>query len=408
LRFLLNPHDNINFFELLRSPWFYVPDQKIIENFGGKKSFSFWSEVSEHPDFSQLKTYLEWRETSSITEVFRRALVEVGFFDYSHVLDVTGRREANLWKLVNDLEQATRQPGFSFLDFSRQKMHEITLEVKEDQDAVSARESHRINLMTVHQSKGLQFEHVIVLDIDAAPSAGNNRRPWSFDEENGRVSFPVYLPEIGEAKKTLGDIHCQRITEQREQEEFARIFYVAVTRAVQSLVLIGREKTHEKSWQNLLALNNNETGFKYSLERGPWNVLPVAQIHEVKKSELKKLAVGETVKIEKLSVSQLVEREIGKKTFAKTKNANLLESLEISNRGILLHRVFESVKYQGLAAGLEVIDSFFGDQRDQLAAIKESLAWAYDLKNPNLADISGADRVVRFGSLITRPGRRAT
>lgn len=387
LRFLLNPHDDVNFFELIRSPWFYVSDQKIIELSGSKKRFSLWTQVKDDPTFMKLHGYLGLRDKLSITEVFRQAMVETGFFDYSHALDVTGRREANLWKLVNDLEQATRKPGFSFLDFSKQKLHEINLEAKDDQDAVSARESRRVNLMTVHQSKGLQFDHVILLDIGDVPG-GNRQRGWSFDEESGRVSFSVNLPEVGKAEKTLGDIYCQKISEQREKEEFVRIFYVAVTRAVQSLVLIGGEKAKSDSWQNMLGLNlevgnYEESGFKYSVTRGPWEASPAEPVSEVKSQVHTSLEKKESHGIQKVSVSRLVSK-IGVGGSPSNTETSLLSRLEFSQRGIVMHKILEAARYQGIEASLEMVEMFFANEK---AEIKAALQWVYGLKSPDFVEL---------------------
>ncbi|OQW47277.1 MAG: hypothetical protein A4S09_15905 [Proteobacteria bacterium SG_bin7] len=390
LRFLLNPHDDVNFFELIRSPWFHVADQKIVELFAGQKRFSFWSKVKDDPTFAKLHNYLMLRKQLSISEVFRRAMVETGFFDYSHVLDLTGRREANLWKLVNDLEQATRRPGFSFLDFSKQKLNEINLEAKDDQDAVSARESRRVNLMTVHQSKGLQFEHVVLLDIDEV-SGGNRQRNWSFNEETGRVSFSVNLPAVGKAEKTLGDIQCQKIAEQREREEFFRIFYVAVTRAIQSLVLVGGEKAKPDSWQAMLGLNlecgdYSEKGFRYCVSQGPWEISAAEVGADTRGQPLQPIKKRAHQGLEKVSVSSLVKEESASKkiTVTKDQNISLLDNLEFSNRGIVMHKVLEAIKYQGLEASLKMTDLFFSTEKKE---IKSALSWIYNLEAPNLRDL---------------------
>src|SRR5690606_28228850 len=47
LKFLVNPHDNYNLIELLRTPWFRIPDQKLILSAAARTAEpevgSFWN-----------------------------------------------------------------------------------------------------------------------------------------------------------------------------------------------------------------------------------------------------------------------------------------------------------------------------------------------------------------------------
>ena len=74
------------------------------------------------------------------------------------------------------------------------------------------RHSQAINLMTVHAAKGLEFDHVMIIDADD--------RNW----KPSRARYPVPLSL---------DIH----TELESAEDYARLLYVAMTRAKQSLAI---------------------------------------------------------------------------------------------------------------------------------------------------------------------------
>ncbi len=390
LRFLLNPHDNTNFIDLIRSPWFKVEDLKILESLANKKCFSFWSEVMSQPLFEPLNKLLLERDRFSITEVFRRALIDNGFFDFSHYLDLSGRREANLWKLVNDLEQAARQPGFNFLNFAQQKLRELNLDYSEDEDATAAKQGNRVNLMTVHQSKGLQFEHVIVLDIDKAIKSGGHRgRMGSFDEEKGFVSFPIYNRSTAKNERTLGDITCQNAMRVRELEESARVFYVAVTRAINGLTIIGGLEPKEDSWQRLIPFNfesgeHSGNGYCYVVEYGPWTKsdfkVPSAEIVK----NISPVTLPETSMFEKISVTNLVKGSRQNKERPKVLLKSLQNSIQTSRRGVLMHQLLESVKYQGIDAGLTMAESYFPETPNEARA---ALNWVFELKDPDMKQI---------------------
>lgn len=387
LRFLLNPHDNSNFISFIRSPWFHISDEKIVSQFANQKTFSFWTEAQNQKDFARLKLLLEKRDAMPITELFREALVEFGFFDFSHYLDLSGRREANLWKLVNDLEQAARQPGFNFVEFSRQKMRSVDLDFSDDEDAVSAREANRVNLMTVHQSKGLQFDHVVVIDIDKASKKPGGVVGPSLDEESGRLSFPVFWSPSVSNEKTLGDIKVQRVMKKREAEESARVFYVAVTRAVQSLVLIGGPNPEKESWLEHLKIDlspgeHQADDFRYAVLEIPEEFILAERKTDLNRKRVLPVALKPSESAARASVTQLVKSVSGEKSPGNS--ASLLDLVQISERGILMHKLFEAVKYQGLDFGLENASRFFPED---VPGVKKALNWVYQLQTPKVSDL---------------------
>lgn len=75
------------------------------------------------------------------------------------------------------------------------------------------RHSHAVNLMSVHAAKGLEFDHVIIIDADDSnwkPSASRYPMPLSLDVHVGLETAPDY----------------------------ARLMYVAMTRAKQTLAVV--------------------------------------------------------------------------------------------------------------------------------------------------------------------------
>ena len=92
--------------------------------------------------------------------------------------------------------------------------------------------SSGVQMMTAHGSKGLEFEHVYVIQA--------NPENWEKDKRNG---LPYSLREL-----TLGNkkIISSEISSSDALEERRRLFYVAMTRAKKSLT-ISLSKTKIKS-----------------------------------------------------------------------------------------------------------------------------------------------------------------
>src|SRR5689334_21343906 len=121
-----------------------------------------------------------------------------------------------------------------------------------EQEAVGAREleavaeeegADAVRLLTIHAAKGLEFKVVIVAD------AGRDKAPPSADEilalSDGRFGFRVADPVTA---KRRGAFDYDEVREARKREDEAerlRLYYVAMTRAKERLIVSGsidREK----------------------------------------------------------------------------------------------------------------------------------------------------------------------
>ncbi|HWU43859.1 MAG TPA: UvrD-helicase domain-containing protein, partial [Bdellovibrio sp.] len=278
LKFLVNPHDNANFVALLRSPWLRVPDAELLQ-YCHKAHHSFWKEAlatliekpAHHP-LQLLKQLQLSSEENGLSWTLKKALIELGLFDYSARIDSTGRREANLWKVISLLSSEERRSGFNFLDFLDTSLDTLSVdEGGEDSDATPVIEPKRVNFMTVHASKGLQFEHVILPGMGRDPRA-SVAAMISFHEKTGQWTLKV---RDEETQAMAGSLLADQIVEEfrkREADEFNRVLYVALTRAKSGVTLLWDQKVGKKSWAAQCPLNleeglHEEKDFSYVVRR---------------------------------------------------------------------------------------------------------------------------------------------
>lgn len=119
-----------------------------------------------------------------------------------------------------------------------------------------------IRIMTVHKSKGLEFEHVIVLDRLGQMKSRNETLLYEYD---GITLQRLYLRTAN--RETLDPQYAQALEKERafEQEDQLNALYVALTRAVQSLRVISKTKS---SWFEPLSLSPLQQGEKRYVSHG--------------------------------------------------------------------------------------------------------------------------------------------
>lgn len=178
-------------------------------------------------------------------------------------------RIGNLDRLVG----IAAEQGGTLFGFSRWLARQIDDETDEIEAAVFAPEDEAIRVLTIHAAKGLDFEAVVVVDLDA--SARMRFEPIAYDAGGRWEGGPAELASAGGGSasdpprkdaRTLvlshqGDIDAtpayeafRAIASRREAAERRRLTYVAITRAKRDLFLIGSvESAHKNTAAELLA-----------------------------------------------------------------------------------------------------------------------------------------------------------
>jgi ATP-dependent exoDNAse (exonuclease V) beta subunit len=145
------------------------------------------------------------------------------------------RRYANLRKLARLARSYEELRGPDIEGFVRFVEGQEAVGAKES-DAVSEEEgSDAVRLLTIHAAKGLEFEVVVVAD------AGRSRPPVSdiLALSDGRFGFKVAHPATGSRVSTTSYQDVKAHREHAEQAERLRLYYVAMTRAKERLIVSG-------------------------------------------------------------------------------------------------------------------------------------------------------------------------
>ena len=198
-----------------------------------------------------LKTLQSEKDRLPLDELLELSFELTGY-DAALLLEPLGSRKlANLYKLVSTAEQFSLH-GKSLLEYALYLNGSVFAETKEKLAATSPEQGDTVRLMTIHQSKGLEFPIVFVADMNR----GTNR------DSAGAVLHPDYGPLISPPKALNSKdvnpmLQLHRYREKKEDDaESLRKLYVAMTRAKDYLVCsagLSPEKSKLGAWLNAVA-----------------------------------------------------------------------------------------------------------------------------------------------------------
>lgn len=189
----------------------------------------------------QLTYWKQLRRTVSLEELLRVLLYETGYYDYCSGLPVGKQRISNLRMLVEKaatFEESNYTGLYGFLSYiDAMKKNNLSMgeakTIGENEDVV--------RIMTVHKSKGLEFPVVILAGAGRTIRFRGSGSSMEMHKDCG-IGLPLVNREEGWHKKTL----LQRVIEEKkaaeELEEEVRILYVALTRAIDRLEIVGTVK----------------------------------------------------------------------------------------------------------------------------------------------------------------------
>ena len=246
LRTLNSPSDLVSLVGVLRSGFFSLADETL-----------FW--LAQHPEglagglfAERLPSEIGAEQTArcdsplrrsrpcgrrkigcSVCQLIDEALERTGY-DAALLNEFLGERKlANLRKLVEQARGFQRGGYLGLSDFIAELSEFVAAQPDEPLAAMHSEDMNVVRLMTVHQSKGLEFPVVIVPDIQRPTHAGSDG--VHMDRELGPL---VRMPSRGSETAPVGGYELWRMREkQAEAAELNRLFYVATTRAADYLIL---------------------------------------------------------------------------------------------------------------------------------------------------------------------------
>ncbi len=159
-------------------------------------------------------------------------------YDLAVLVQWDGRRRyANMRKLARLARSYEELRGRDVEGFVRFVREQEAVGARELEAVAEEEDADAVRLLTIHSAKGLEFKVVIVAD------AGRDRNAPSPDEilclPDGRFGFRVADPATGSRRPAFGYEEVRAAEREAERAERLRLYYVAMTRAIDRLIVSG-------------------------------------------------------------------------------------------------------------------------------------------------------------------------
>ncbi len=218
-------------------------------------------------------TFIARAKRSQLSELLRFA-VEASEYRIVAAANFDGaQRLANIDKLFTLAERFEGSGAYLIRDFVRfvQEFEDAGGRESEGQIDDSA---DAVRLMSIHQSKGLEFPVVIIPDLHRQPD--NRREWWALDRHRG---LTLKVPD-GRGRLVAGCAFTTFAERARRREEFEsmRLLYVAATRAQDRLILSAAAKDLSSLKTSWLGWVSKALGLSKQTEGGVLNIAEGGEI----------------------------------------------------------------------------------------------------------------------------------
>lgn len=261
LTLLDNPLQDVPTLAVLRSPLVGLSIDELARIRLAARKVRFWTALQRfhetqqaEPCWGRVDTFLQqfrrWRSLSRQASLARQLEVVI---DETHYLDWVfaqprgASKKANVLQLLALARKFDERQGRSLYRFLQ--FVEAQRETADDIEPAPLETQNAVRLMSIHQSKGLEFPVIVAADLGKQFNLSELKEGIILDEEFG-LCPQVKAPHSEQHYPSLPYWLAKRRQKAEALGEELRILYVALTRAKDTLILTGTcsAKTALEKW----------------------------------------------------------------------------------------------------------------------------------------------------------------
>jgi len=249
---LLHLADRTAWLAILRAPWCGLTLMDL-ESLAGQSNQSIWTLLNNEERLRVLSADGQLR-TKRLRVVLKQALIQRRRITLSRWIegvwialggpaclqsDADLEDARSFFELLNGLDEGGEMASFEALEQGINSLFATP----------TLSDKPLPQLMTIHKSKGLEFDTVIIPALDRQ-SKNDDRQllqwtEWHNVQEDKNKLLLAPIEEVGQEKERI-NLYLADLEQQRNRHETVRLLYVATTRARRQLHLIGRAEHNNK------------------------------------------------------------------------------------------------------------------------------------------------------------------
>ena len=325
------------------------------------------NKIKETTIYNDLSTLSDKLNSYTSSLLFNDILDVTNF--YNKLNKVGDYEEVNVrLKTINSLSSSLSSLGLSIMDF-RDYLTDI---IENDEDikyATYTKEGNSVKILTIHKSKGLEYPICYFADLDHEFNTSELKDKFIVDKKYGLI-VPSNLEEIDNS--LLKEMYKYDFNREEVSEKI-RLFYVALTRAREQMIIVlpdketrTLEKNNDGVIEEIRRLSFNKlSSFIYGIKNYLYSYFEQIDIEKLgltKNYLYPKKIVQETlnnikdnINVEEINIENEVVEE---KHFSKETNKIITkEENDLMKFGTKVHEIFELLDFRNI--DLSLVDNKF-------------------------------------------------
>ena len=349
-----------DFISIARSFLYEYSDEYIFDIVTNNK-------IKETTIYNDLSTLSDKLNSYTSSLLFNDILDVTNF--YNKLNKVGDYEEVNVrLKTINSLSSSLSSLGLSIIDF-RDYLTDI---IENDEDikyATYTKEGNSVKILTIHKSKGLEYPICYFADLDHEFNTSELKDKFIVDKKYGLI-VPSNLEEIDNS--LLKEMYKYDFNREEVSEKI-RLFYVALTRAREQMIIVlpdretrTLEKNNDGVIEEIRRLSFNKlSSFIYGIKNYLYSYfeqIDTEKLGLTKNYLYPKKIVQETlnnikdnINVEEINIENEVVEE---KHFSKETNKIITkEENDLMKFGTKVHEIFELLDFRNI--DLSLVDNKF-------------------------------------------------